>query len=134
MKVVILHMGDHDPSGVDMTRDNNDRIWRSQDGLTWERVVDFGAGTSFGGINDPNNTHISSLQVNGSFIYAGTENSTTGGEVWRSPDGIAWEQFGSDGFGSASYTNVSAMAVFSGLIYFCMEDPTSGGTIFRSSN
>lgn len=24
--VVILHMGDHDPSGVDMTRDNNDRM------------------------------------------------------------------------------------------------------------
>ena len=110
------------------------QIWRSQDGLTWERVVDFGAGTSFGGINDPNNTHISSLQVNGSFIYAGTENSTTGGEVWRSPDGIAWEQFGSDGFGSASYTDVPAMAVFNGLIYFCMEDETSGGAIFRSSN
>ena len=110
------------------------QIWRSQDGLTWERVLDFGAGTGFGGINDPNNTQISSLQVNGSFIYAGTKNLTTGGEVWRSPDGIAWEQFGSDGFGSASYTDVPAMTVFNGLIYFCMEDQTSGGAVFRSSN
>lgn len=25
-KVVVLHLGDHDPSGIDMTRDNDDRI------------------------------------------------------------------------------------------------------------
>lgn len=25
-KVVVLHLGDHDPSGIDMTRDNNDRL------------------------------------------------------------------------------------------------------------
>lgn len=25
-KVIMLHLGDHDPSGVDMTRDNNDRL------------------------------------------------------------------------------------------------------------
>lgn len=24
---VLLHLGDHDPSGIDMTRDNKDRIW-----------------------------------------------------------------------------------------------------------
>jgi hypothetical protein len=110
------------------------QVWRSQDGLTWERALDFGAGTAFGGKNDPNNTQISSLQVNGGFIYAGTKNSVTGAEVWRSPDGVAWEQFGTDGFGSTSYTDISAMAVFNGLIYFCMEDQTSGGAVFRSSN
>ena len=26
-KTVILHLGDHDPSGIDMTRDNDDRVW-----------------------------------------------------------------------------------------------------------
>lgn len=26
-RVVILHMGDHDPSGIDMTRDIDDRLW-----------------------------------------------------------------------------------------------------------
>ena len=25
-RVVILHLGDHDPSGIDMTRDNDDRL------------------------------------------------------------------------------------------------------------
>lgn len=27
-RVVILHLGDHDPSGVDMTRDIEDRLWK----------------------------------------------------------------------------------------------------------
>jgi hypothetical protein len=114
--------------------DHGAQVWRSRDGLTWERVLDFGPGTAFGGKNDPNNIQISSLRVNGGFIYAGTKNAVTGAEVWRSPDGVAWEQFGSDGFGSASYTDIPAMAVFNGLIYFCMEDQTSGGAVFRSSN
>lgn len=26
-EVVVLHLGDHDPSGIDMTRDNEDRSW-----------------------------------------------------------------------------------------------------------
>jgi hypothetical protein len=110
------------------------QVWRSQDGLTWERALDFGAGTAFGGENDPNNTQVSSLQVNGGYIYAGTKNTVTGAEVWRSPDGVAWKQFGSDGFGSSSYTDIPAMAVFNGLIYFCMEDQAAGGAVFRSSN
>lgn len=37
--VVILHMGDHDPSGVDMTRDNNDRMEMFGVDLTVERIA-----------------------------------------------------------------------------------------------
>jgi hypothetical protein len=113
---------------------NGAQIWRSRDGLTWERVLDFGDGSEFHGLNDSNNGWITSLQVNGNYLYAGSRNTVTGGEVWRTPDGITWEQFGSDGFGAVSYTDVSAMSSFNGLIYFGMEDSTSGGAIFRSSN
>ena len=109
------------------------QIWRSQDGLTWERVLDFG-GTDYGGQNDTNNSRITSMATGGSYLYAGTRNTTTGGEVWRSPDGITWEQFGSDGFGSSNYTDVTAMYEFIGLIYICMEDTTAGGAVFRASN
>ena len=70
----------------------------------------------------------------GSYLYAGTRNTATGGEVWRSPDGVTWEQFGSDGFGSANYTDVTAMYEFIGLIYICMEDTSAGGAVFRASN
>lgn len=38
-KVVILHLGDHDPSGVDMTRDNLDRMRLFGVGLTVERIA-----------------------------------------------------------------------------------------------
>jgi len=43
-------------------------------------------------------------------------------EVWRSQDGVTWEQFGSDGFGFATYTDETSMADFNGLIYIAMED------------
>ncbi len=38
-RVVILHMGDHDPSGVDMTRDNRDRMELFGVDLTVKRIA-----------------------------------------------------------------------------------------------
>jgi len=110
------------------------QVWRCKDGLTWERVLDFGGGAQFGGLNDPANARVSALKVNLNYLYAGTTNPSTGGEAWRSADGVTWDQFGSDGFGSASYTEVAALESFQGFIYFCMEDQAAGGAIFRSSN
>jgi hypothetical protein len=109
------------------------QIWRSRDGLTWERVFDFGAGSEFGGIDDANNDRITSMAVGGNYLYAGTRNAAAGAEVWRSPDGVTWAQYGSNGFGSASYTDVNSMYPFRGLIYICMEDAAAGGAIFRAS-
>ena len=58
----------------------------------------------------------------GNYLYACTRNNTAGGEVWRSQHGVTREQFGNDGFGSATYTDVTSMADFNGLIYIAMED------------
>jgi hypothetical protein len=115
---------------------NGAQVWRSQDGLTWERVANFDSSD----INDANNIRVTSMQVNGNFLYIGTKNYNatlaliTGLEVWRTPDGVTWNQYGSDGFGSANYTDVTSMTSFNGLIYFGVENTTSGGTIFRGSN
>ena len=40
-RVVILHLGDHDPSGIDMTRDIKERLmlFLNGDGYDWRRVV-----------------------------------------------------------------------------------------------
>ena len=38
--VVILHLGDHDPSGLDMTRDNQERLDLFSGGLRYEGAVD----------------------------------------------------------------------------------------------
>ena len=34
-RVVVIHMGDHDPSGIDMTRDLNDRLDMFLQGQSW---------------------------------------------------------------------------------------------------
>jgi hypothetical protein len=115
------------------------QVWRSQDGVTWEKVVDFGDGTGLtGGVSDLNNDRITSMAVNGNYLYIGTKNNVGGGgngaEVWRTPDGVTWEQFGTDGFGSTSNTDVSFLYGSGGLIYICTENTASGGAVFRASN
>lgn len=48
LDVTVFHLGDHDPSGIDMTRDNEDRLrmmitndhgWQAADALTFERIA-----------------------------------------------------------------------------------------------
>lgn len=53
-------------------------VWRTSDGVIWEQV-------GFGGWDDPNNhsTHLdNSIAVFNNRLFAGTVNSSTGGEVW----------------------------------------------------
>lgn len=114
-----IYIGTNNASGA--------QVWRSGDGLTWRKVIDFAD-------EDSAVTRATSLQVNGNFLYAGMRNTTDGAEAWRTPDGVTWTQFGTDGFGAASYTDISSMTSFLGLIYFGLEDATSGGAMFRSSN
>lgn len=39
LKAVVLHLGDHDPSGLDMTRDVQERLWMMTDlGFPWVEV------------------------------------------------------------------------------------------------
>jgi hypothetical protein len=120
------------------------QVWRSQDGLTWERVLDFGQGTLYGGIGDEYNKRITSMKVNGNYLYVGTRNVDTdgsvpavlgtGAEVWRSPDGVTWNLFVDKGFGTNEYYDVSSMESFLNLIYFGAEAYSGGGAIFRSNN
>lgn len=38
-QAIVLHLGDHDPSGVDMTRDVDDRLVMFMGGITMERIA-----------------------------------------------------------------------------------------------
>ncbi len=88
-------------------------MWRSGTGDAgdWTRVVENG----FDG--DVNNATALSLEVFNSYLYAGTWNTTTGGEVWRSSNGAAWAQVNVDGFGTTNNRGVSALANFKGYLY-----------------
>jgi uncharacterized repeat protein (TIGR01451 family) len=75
-----------------------------------------------------------SLVVFDNHLYVGTWNSTTGGEVWRSSDGLSWTQVNSDGFGDARNTAVYSLAVFGGQLYAGTRNDTTGCEVWRSSN
>ena len=52
------------------------------------------------GFGDGNNQDIwAGLAVFGDYLYVGTENGTTGAEIWRSANGADWSQVNADGFG-----------------------------------
>jgi hypothetical protein len=70
----------------------------------------------------------------GGYLYVGTTNDTTGGEVWRTPDGASWNQVNSDGFGSGENWELSSFAVFDGYLYIGMRNDSSGAQIWRSAN
>ena len=93
-------------------------IWRSDDDWNWVGVVAAGAGVG-SGFGDANNKSPSSRtpSVFGSYLYVGTTNTVTGGELWRTSDGIAWAQTNTNGFGDANNKSIPAMAVFSGKLY-----------------
>jgi len=103
--------------------DKGAQIWRSATGNrgSWTRVVNNGFG-------DPGNAAILCLQEFNGYLYAGTGNLTTGGEVWRSADGSRWSQENLDGFGSSCSQFVSALAVFNNRLYASVtRTPDCGG-------
>lgn len=76
-------------------------IWR-YDGILWEQVVGHNAQFSKGGFGNPENMAISDLKEFNGYLYAGTMNwefTDKGGcEIWRTEDGIRWEQVVARGF------------------------------------
>jgi len=76
-------------------------IWR-YDGKSWEQVVGHNAPFVKGGFGNSENMAISDLEEFNGYLYAGTMNwdfTEKGGcEVWRTSNGIVWEQVVAQGF------------------------------------
>ena len=108
--------------------DRGAEIWHSNTGIAgdWTRVVTNGFG-------DANNVGILSIELFNGYLYAGTYNGTTGGEVWRSNDGTTWSQVNADGFGTANYGRVSALATFNGYLYASTtgKSAVTGASVWR---
>lgn len=98
-------------------------IWRSAtgDAGSWSRVVANGFG-------DSKNEAIISMAVFDGHLYAGASNSVTGGQIWRSADGVSWSLVNSAGFGFSSNWVISALAAFDGHLYASTRD---GGQVWR---
>ena len=86
-------------------------LWRTSDGIHWEQVVGHNAPYTPGGFGNPDNTGAWSIETFNDHLYVGTMNwdfSDTGGcEVWRSSDGLHWEQVVDHGFKPFMNTNSS---------------------------
>lgn len=104
-------------------------IWRSSTGNSgsWTRVVANGFG------DNGNYTLLSMKEFEG-YLYASTANAVSGGEIWRSADGVSWSQVAVDGFGSASNSHVVALAAFDGELYAGTENSTRGAEIWRTAD
>ena len=94
------------------TNTHGAELWRSATGNPgeWQQVVPNGFGTA-------NNRAIWSLAVYNGHLYAGTRNTQSGPEIWRSPDGLNWSKIATNGFGASSLTMIFALEPFNGYLY-----------------
>jgi len=131
-------------------------IWRSPDGIQWEQVVGDHAPYVQGGFGNPDNMGAWSIAEFNEYLYVGTMNwdfSDTGGcEVWRSSDGLHWEQVVADGFRpfmteqekekSAVNTYAWVMQEYQGQLYmgtfnarlWLFDDTGTGGQLWRTTD
>lgn len=109
------------------SKDEPDRkgceIWRF-DGKNWEQVVGHNAPFIKGGFGDCNNVGICSMKEFNDYLYVGTMNWDSplfgGCDIWRTYDGVQWEQVVNNGFKS----NMSTSDFLNGVTNtygWCME-------------
>lgn len=72
-------------------------------GTTWTVRVNGG----FDGISA--NTTAMCMTVQDGALFVGTENSATGGEIWRSENGITWTRYLSGGWGQTSIGGITSV-------------------------
>ncbi|RIL10781.1 hypothetical protein DCC79_06935 [bacterium] len=99
-------------------------LWRRDETGRWEEAATAGFG-------DPEHVAVGALAGFEDRLYAGTEHTrpvagppgaapqptTRGGALWRSADGLAWENVAAGGFGNANNWSVSALQAFDGNLY-----------------
>ncbi len=93
-------------------------IWRTADGLVWERAPAKGIARGAHVVIYPSITFQDKLYT--VRIVAGTVDDITGLDVCRTSDGATWEKVVSDGFGAGGEQNaLGFLAAFKGDLYLC---------------
>jgi len=109
---------------------NGGEIWRSSNGSAWNEVVGNGAGGG-NGFGDPNNSSMITSEDSRGYLYYGTTNAATGGEVWSTVNGTSWTQVNDDGFGSGNNDITSAMIEFGNHLFAGTHNLTSGTQVWQ---
>lgn len=105
------------------------QIWRCQacDGSDWDKVVDLASWPERTGEQ-------SALQVLQDHLYLVVGNMASGLQVWRTADGLRWQQIGFAGFGDPHNTRSrwgNSVTAFAGSLYVGTENLVSGGEVWQ---
>jgi hypothetical protein len=96
--------------------DSGGEIWRTADGLEWERVADKGLGRANSASLDPDLVYQDRLYAFG--YGGGTLDQIAAFELFRSKDGTSWERVVENGFDVGKERNVQGDLVeFKGRLY-----------------
>jgi hypothetical protein len=118
-------------------------VYRTADGDTWEKVVSNGFGVG----PERNASGFLSVFQDALYLSASTYDprvllpgrpserlAPRGFQLYRSSDGVHWDQVGEDGFGADSTFSAGAVDVFGGAAYMAAFDYRRGNQLWRSAN
>jgi uncharacterized protein YjiK len=120
-------------SGVDV--DSQGNVYVAD--FTNARIQKFAPGVpgwrqkNINGFGDRNNWAANRMSVWGNYLYVGTANNNTGGEVWRTANGATWSQVNLDGFGVVSNTSAMVGEAFNGYLYVGTGNSSAGAEVWR---
>jgi hypothetical protein len=84
------------------------------------------------GFGDGNNNEITRMTIHEGQLYVSTDNDTTGGEMWRSANGVTWSQVNQEGFGSLENDRLQVESSINGYLYVGTgENPSASADIWR---
>jgi PKD repeat protein len=92
---------------------NGPQFWRTADGANWANVTPSGSiGSGY--------RWVPTMLSAGGYLYAALgrgDQNTLGAEVWRTADGLNWQQVAAGGFGDPYNTDVLSLAEYNGHLY-----------------
>ena len=110
----------------------------------WQRPYTVGAGPlgawrfiTKDGFGNPANIGIARLTAFDEKLYAGTtSDGRNGAEVWRSVDGLKWDQVAAKGFGDPTNNEIADMIEFAGQLYVSTgrANASRGAEVWRSAS
>lgn len=103
-------------------------IWRTADGKTWQQTNESG----FGEENFDHNNAVIDLAVFGDYLYASTGWRGLPGQIWRTADGLTWEQVEDNGFDDPENWDITIFGIFENQLYVSITG-SEGVEIWRSS-
>jgi hypothetical protein len=105
------------------------QVWRTPNGTTWSQVVPDGFGNA-------NNFSISPFYNFDGILYAGTDNTEDGLEIWRSATGDQgdWENVVTSGNGNSNNYLATSFIEYGDHLYAAIENISDGAEIWQTSN